>query len=79
MKGRGAGGETFAPSPRLRWLASLLPTAGNWVANWEVVRTFPPPADLGPGLACGVSTVLAVLVPLFVGWVWPESGNRELS
>lgn len=63
----------------LRTTAVAVCTAVNWIMTWPVVRTFPPLASLGLGLAYGLFMVFAVLALLFVWRVLPETRESQAS
>jgi MFS transporter, SP family, sugar:H+ symporter len=63
---------------RLRITAVAVCTAGNWLTNWLVVRTFPLLAEAGLGLAYGLFALFAGLAFLFAFRVLPETRGTAL-
>lgn len=64
---------------RLRITAVAVCTAGNWLTNWLVVRTFPVLADAGLGIAYGLFALFAALAFIFAHRVLPETRETALS
>lgn len=70
-------GELF--NSHLRTIAVAVCTAGNWLANWAVTRSFPSLSQVGLDFAYGLYTIGAVLAFLFAWRVLPETKDRELT
>lgn len=70
-------GELF--NSHLRTVAVAVCTAGNWLANWAVTRSFPPLSEIGLDFAYGLYTLGSILAFLFAWRILPETKDRELS